>query len=85
MVRRRSPPPVPPIPDPLPEGWNAHDGSAMPVEPDSMPAVWLRSGTQMQPGMRSAADWEGWAGRKNGSCWVWEGSGFDILAWKLHK
>ena len=82
MVRRRSPSHLVPLPDPLPDGWSAHDGGAMPVEPDSLPAVWFRGDQRMQAGLRSAASWEGWAGRSTGSCWTWEGDPFDIVAWK---
>ena len=52
----------------------------MPVEPDSMPAVWFRSGQRMQAGLRTAGSWEGWKGRDTGSCWIWEGDAFDIVA-----
>lgn len=82
MVRRRSPPPAAALPDPLPDGWVAHDGGAMPVEPDSKPAVWLRSGLRMQGGTRPATSWEGWDGRKTGSCWTWENAPYDIVAYR---
>jgi len=68
------------MPNPLPDGWVEHDGRRMPVEPDSMPAVWFRNGQRMQAGLRTAASWEGWKGRDTGSCWIWESDAFDIVA-----
>mgnify|MGYP004160281869 CR=1 FL=1 len=82
MVRRRSPSHLQALPDPLPDGWTAHDGGPMPTEPDALPAVWFRNGQRMQAGLRTAASWEGWTGRATGSCWTWENDGFDIVAWK---
>ncbi|NCP18356.1 MAG: hypothetical protein GW855_04250 [Erythrobacter sp.] len=82
MVRRRSRPKEQQLPDPLPKGWIAHDGGGMPVDPDSKPALWMRSGQRMQGGERTAASWTGWGGRKTGSCWIWEDDAFDIVAFK---
>lgn len=80
MVRRRSPSHLVPLPDPLPDGWRAHDGGPSPVQPDAMPAVWFRGGQRMQADQRTAASWEGWKGRATGSCWIWEDDAFDIVA-----
>lgn len=82
MVRRRSPPASSPPSDPLPPGWQWHDGSGCPVAPDDRPAVWMRSGTRSALGARAASQWQGWDGRRAGSCWIWEGDSFDILAFR---
>lgn len=85
MVRRRSPSHLTALPDPLPDGWTAHDGSARPVPAGARPGLWMRSGMRIKTGAARADHWEGWQGRATGSCWTWEDDGFDILAWRAEE